>query len=399
MTAALSDKDLRELVDRLLFEQGRLDPLEFLLAADLLAYEDYESWRLGRHEDLQAALRLGVAETVECLTRAGAYARRQKLEATGLEYRAWGGGERILSFGPEASLKRVCTQGWVPAADRRQLDLFQDSGELLLEDAIRLALAERRGDAAREQVAQLMRANPRHPRLGGFLRLIQCIDAGDGQVDGNARERSAELEAIDPVARDLLGHRARDVLAVLWSDLAQQLAGEPFDPTRPQRHASHAWARAGRWDAVRDSVERLADWRERPALVRLHAESAWHRRDPVTARRDWIWLCWEHPLYAERAFVSTDFPDPWLASLWRAFGDLDPPLETEDFPAWLLLHDPTESAQVPADDAPSGERGDAYRLLRRLVGGEDDIRLRRQLDELDPRLLRLFLSRGRNARQ
>ena len=51
-----SDKELKTLVDRLLLEQGRLDPLELLLAADLLDYQDYEAWRMGRKPDIQGAL-------------------------------------------------------------------------------------------------------------------------------------------------------------------------------------------------------------------------------------------------------------------------------------------------------------------------------------------------------
>ena len=57
MAKLLSDKDLGALVDRLLLEQGRLDPLELLLAADVLAYEDYEAWRMGQRPGIQSALR------------------------------------------------------------------------------------------------------------------------------------------------------------------------------------------------------------------------------------------------------------------------------------------------------------------------------------------------------
>ena len=45
MTVALSQKGIQGLVDRLLLEQGRIDPFELLLASGLLAYEDYDDWR------------------------------------------------------------------------------------------------------------------------------------------------------------------------------------------------------------------------------------------------------------------------------------------------------------------------------------------------------------------
>jgi hypothetical protein len=285
---------------------------------------------------------------------------------------------------------RACATAFSAAPDRLQLDLFHDSTALLLEEQIRQALAERRTDRAREQVALLMRQDPRHRHLRGFLRLIQVIDDSNRQ---SSDERLAELLAVEPLARDLLGHRDRDFLAPLWATLAESLAGRTFEPAAPRLHASFAWARAGHWEAVRRSVEAEVDWRGQPILVLAHAEACWRRRDRGEARRDWMWLCWEHPPDAERAFTSSQFPDRRLGELWNGFGDLDPPLDTEDFPAWLLLDDPGVAACVTPDAAPRDERGTLFRLLRRLVGGDDDIELRRELSEIHPRLLRLLLER------
>ncbi|WP_200327888.1 hypothetical protein [Thiocystis violacea] len=394
MIAVLSDQALQRLVDRLLFEQGRFEPVELLLAADLLAYEDYEAWRTGRIADLQGALRAAPTEVAEALRRAAEYARRQKLEATSLDYRGWGAEDRRLAIGPDKALTEASSQQWAPAADRAQFDLFHDSSALLIEAAISRALAERRLDDAREKTAQLMRENPRHPRLSDFLRLIQAVDElGRYQPSAGPREQLVNLEAVEPVARGVLGHLARDFLAGLWAALAERLGDRPFEPAAFQLHASHAWARAGRWEAVRASVEAAPAWGDQPRLLTLHAEAAWRRHDLATARRDWMWLCWEHPVEAERALGSASFPDPWLARLWRGFRDLHDPLDTEDFPAWLLLHESIGTAHLPADEAPPDERGEAYRLLDRLAHGDGDIALRRQLDETHPALLRAFLAR------
>lgn len=237
-----------------------------------------------------------------------------------------------------------------------------------------------------------MAQDPRHRHLRGFLRLIQIVDdAGSG----TPKSRLRELETVDPLARDLLGYRARDFLAPLWSDLAESLAGHAFNPGSPRLHAGFAWARAGRWEAVREAVEQEPDWRTHPLLLLAHAEACWHRRDAAAAWRDWLWLCWEFPPEAERALISPTFPDQRLANLWKGFGDADLELETEDFPAWLLLADPVTAVAVPAESAPKDDRGDAYGLLHRLVRGDDAISVRRELAETHPGLLQLFLSRRR----
>ena len=61
-----------------------------------------------------------------------------------------------------------------------------------------------------------------------------------------------------------------------------------------------------------------------------------------------------------------------------------------DWPQWR--HDGGRTAVTP-ESLPADERHAAYGLLQRLVAGEDDIELRRELSEIHPRLLGLFLAR------
>lgn len=392
MDELLSNKDLGALVDRLLLEQGRLEPLELLLAAGLLVYEDYEAWRMGSRPNIQGALGGAPADVAELLERAGRYCAGQRLAAMPSEHRGWGALDETLCVGDHERLARACASVFAPPPDRPQLDLFQDSTALLLEEEIRQALAERRTDRAREQVARLMQQDPRHRHMRGFLRLIQVIDDSD---TASLQERLQELLSIEPLARELVGHRDRDFLAPLWSALAEILAGRSFEPRTPMLHASFAWARAGRWNAAREAVEAEPAWRDEPLLLLAHAEACWYLRDKGAARLDWKWLCWEHPLEAERVFSSPRLPDRRLADFWNGFGDLDPPLDTEDFPAWLLLQEPVAAASIDPGSVPADEHGGAYRLLQRLVAGDADIELRRELSEIHPQLLRLFLVQKR----
>ncbi|UHD17086.1 hypothetical protein [Thiocapsa bogorovii] len=401
---AIPDQELRPLVDRLLLEQGRLDPLELLLAADLLGYEDYVAWRTGGRSDLQGALRASPKAIAGFLEDSGGYARGQKLVAVPLEHMVWGDRERPLSIGPHPELTRACALAYAPPPERCQLDLFQDSTALLLEEEVRTALVEHRTDRARDQVARLMHRDPKHPRLGGFLRLIQTLDDADANGrDGRVEERWRELEEIGPLAAQLLGHRARDFLGTLWAALAERLgervderlAGRPFDPGTGEFHAAIAWTRAGRWERARETIESEPDWLDHPVLVLFHAEACWRGRDLCGARRDWLWLCREYPSAAERAFRDPAFPDRRLADLWSAFGDLglEDELETEDFPAWLLLEDPKAFAVIrETGDASSDDRATAYRLLHALVSGDDTIDRRRELGEIQPTLLKQFLA-------
>jgi hypothetical protein len=47
---------------------------------------------------------------------------------------------------------------------------------------------------------------------------------------------------------------------------------------------------------------------------------------------------------------------------------------------------------VPPEAAPDDERGAGYRILHGIISGDDSIALRRELDDVHPLLLRLFLA-------
>lgn len=391
------EPDPRALTDRLILEQGQLDPLELLLAADLLAYPDYEAWRLGRRPDLQGALGLAVTKAVDLLEQAVAYARGQGLEPRLVAHQGWQGERGELTIGADPELQRLCAAVHAPPVDRPQLDLFQDSVGLLIESEVRAALGARRPQEAQGAIVRLMQQDRGNRRIAGFLRLVAALEEttdGQGASPTDPDQRLAEIQDLAPLAVQLLGTQARDLLALLWADLAVRLAGRPFDPRRARLHASHCWADAGRWEAARASVESEPGWRDHPALILLHARACWRLGDVSAARQDWVGLCWEHPGAAEQALRAPDLADGRLAVLWGEFNDLDCDLDTEDFPAWLLIRDPAWASGLAADRAPADRRGDAFRLLHRLSHGGDDIDTRRALAEVHPVLLELYL-RGR----
>ncbi|WP_295578408.1 hypothetical protein [uncultured Lamprocystis sp.] len=390
MTQLLLKYELVALVDRLLLEQGRLDPLELLIAGDLLSYADYEAWRLGLAPHLEGVLRVPANAASDLLAQASRYAGGQGLVAESLVHLAWGAAPRMLSIGQHTQLAQGCAHAYVRPANRIQLDLFQDNQFQILEDAVRAALAGRRIDAAHTALTRLMALDPKHAKLPRYLHLIQAVEDLPSRA---AAERLPELEALEPEAQALLGHRARDLLAPLWVTLAEDLARHPFDPTAPRLHASTAWARAGRFAQVRQTLEADPDWRRRPQHLIDHAEACRRTGDLAAARRDWAMLCWEHPAEAARTLSAKDLPDPRLVQLWRQFNDTDLDLTTALFPAWLLVVDPGTAAAVPPALAPANPAGDTYRALHPLVTGDDaGIRQRKVLAARSPELLRLYLA-------
>ena len=237
-------------------------------------------------------------------------------------------------------LARICAEGFAPATERPQLDLFQDNRALVLEQDIVRALTERRPDAALRAVRDLTILDPDHRRLADYLHLIQILDQCPGPLNPEARLR--ELDAVGPLAERLLRHRARDLLAPLWAALGGALADRAFDAAAPRLHAAPSLARAGDWGGARAAVEAQPDWRRHPDLILIHAEACRRTHDAAAARRDWVGLCWDHPRAAQDALDAAGLADWHLADLWGRLETWSRPWrpETSRFGCWSLTRVP-----------------------------------------------------------
>ena len=110
---------------------------------------------------------------------------------------------------------------------------------------------------------------------------------------------------------------------------------------------------------------------------------------------------WRTPQHAAKLLEERQ-PDRSLAALWRQFSDSD--LEDSapsaaDFPAWLLLHEPGLSQQLP-EDLPPGESAseEHYRCVHRWIQARrtrqsaEELALRRELQVRQPMLFDKLMS-------
>jgi hypothetical protein len=410
----LDARQIVDLVERLILEQQRLEPLELLLAAGVLAYRDYEAWQLGRRALLQDALQLPLADTLALLRQAAEQARAAGLVPEPTAYRRWGESAAALVPGPSADLRRALATVYAPPPARRQLDLFYDSSSAILEQTLREAVLGRRFAAAREAADKLHRHAPEHPRVGDWRRLINSLEQASHALGAEPCRADAaallrDIDTITPVATSLLGPQARDCLALLWAALAQAAQGLTFDPAEPRLHASWALAQLGRWQEARCAIEAEPGWQAEPGLLEPYARACRGSGDPRAARAALLASCWSHPQTAERILAAGDCPDSLLAAHWTTFCDLDPGadaqaasapmLATGDFPAWCLLADPALAAAAPADTAAlDPHRTAAYRAARALASAPQDLDQRRRLGAAHPALLAAFLQLRRGER-
>jgi hypothetical protein len=111
-------------------------------------------------------------------------------------------------------------------------------------------------------------------------------------------------------------------------------------------------------------------------------------------------LCRAAPGQAAAAVERLKQPD--LTSLWQQFLDCEADdesagLEPQDFPAWLLLHEPGLARQLGADLPPGHSSSEeAYRCVHRWVHAhrahrqEEEMALRRHLQQSRPVLFEVL---------
>ena len=220
-------------VQQLVMEHGEYMPLELLLAANRLAYEDYRAWREGRLETLDAVLADGSRETRTWLEGARSWADTLGLEPEPTVHHGWeanAGTALIGSADPE--LNALLGTRFRHTAEHAQLDLFLDSAQTAAVNALVDALTARDTGSARRALEQLVRIDREHGQRFHASRLISALEAPAPEGPGQGVERLERMEREwVPAATALLGARRRDFLAPLWRDIGP---GPRADAVRPR---------------------------------------------------------------------------------------------------------------------------------------------------------------------
>jgi hypothetical protein len=407
--------ELRAQVDAQLLEQGVFAPLELLLNGGRLAYADYESWRRGEIETLDAVLMGNPQKIREELDQAVRYARGIGLVEQPQEFHAWASdtgspAERPLRISLDAKLRAYVGSRYLPAQAAPQMDLFFDNPVVALTTGLIRSLADRNGGEAQRLLDRLYTQAPTHPDLPAFDRLLVAVGR-IGQAVEDAREAVDFLLALTPTAKRILGPQSRDLLSPLWQQIAVALAAHAFSPQEPELHRSFALLQAQDWAAVAASVHAEAGWPLQPILCVRLAQSAWQRRRRVEALGAWCQVCWRAPAQISEFLLK--LPQPELNGLWQTFLDseedlgtgdrgandlaAEPALTAAEFPVWLLLTEPGLAQQLAAD-LPTGSTAaeEHYRCVHRWIHArranrpQDELALRKTLQAAHPVLFRML---------
>jgi hypothetical protein len=299
-----------------------------------------------------------------------------------------------------------------------QLDIFDDSRDVMLRNDVAAALERRDAAAARAAWQALEHEYPHDAALAALRTLTDAIDAEAAAPAAawadHAAAHAARAQLAGPIeaaAVQVYGPAAAAWLRPLWRALARRAAALPFQARHADDHAAPLWLRAGDAAEAAAAVERIESWRRIPAPLGWMAEArhracglqaAW----PLLAELAWLAPARLETLMPRLAdpvldqlrarFDATFEPLPESRAMWRA-EPATPDLAW--FPAWVLVEKPA-LADVLGSAQPSRHTPpeQALRLVVELLGLEhqgrhhDLVQRRRQLRDLQPGLYQAYMA-------
>lgn len=224
-----------------------------------------------------------------------------------------------------------------------QLDIFNDSRDVMLRNDILSALQRYDAAGARRALQALVNEYPDDVAQVYFGSIVNALE-GRSTVPFDRHEaalqaRQSLSHEIQPAVAHVFPRQSGATwLAPLWAELAGRAAALPFRPDHAEVHAAPLFLLAARWADASDAISHIASWRRIPAPLCWMTEARY--------RLDGLDAAW--PLLVELAWLSPSRFDQFLSrlgdssikTLRRVFdtsfdgaGDIG---DLAWFPAWVL---------------------------------------------------------------
>ena len=113
--------DIKQQVEKHINEQGRFNPMDWLIDMGRLMYSDYEKWRNAEETSLDTLLLGDIAKITQQVSDATSHALALGLQQENMEYRAWSNpSSQALKISDSKKLSQLLAQQLVRAHYRCQ---------------------------------------------------------------------------------------------------------------------------------------------------------------------------------------------------------------------------------------------------------------------------------------
>ncbi len=383
-------------IDAHLAQHGQFILLDWLMENGHLAYSDYEQWRYGKIILLSDVINLNITELITLATTVSVHCKSFKLCDEPYPYFAWNSQpQKLLRVAHNPRLQEAFCKRWLRAQDVPQLDLFMDNSEIISENNVCDALANRQFEQAIYFINELTSINPNNTKLGGYQSLLlysQHVLANPIISDAetyNGELNGLELEVL-PLAQKLLQRGARDYLAVAWHRLADNVKSLNYDTEKPKLHSSYCYSQIPDWQSVVDVLFNSPSTFDHCLLIINLANAFAHLNDQHKARYCWALAFEQFPQQAQE-LIEAQQPACVIGD-WDNFGELNDGWPDVFFAGFILASQPALIYQ--AEYFPDFKQLSTQlvaELMAKKLAKDNEIACRQKLQNFSPSLLRMVM--------
>ncbi len=399
------NKDLIHEVDQLIMDTGCYQAVELLLRFGLLAYAEYEQWRMGKIPYLSDILSTQKETIIPLLDEAGLYVKSLKMTPEPVIMQQWEQNEihDHLKFCPDNSIfTEYLTRQYFRKNDDDQMDLFFDNQSLVIIRELKRALISRNIRIASQKFQALYDIEPEHEIVMPAKKLLDALINAleEEQVTDPVDEMHYLLSELSPLAKKALAGQERDYMSLFWRRLARYIDDSLYNEfsTKEQAgiHTSFCYQQIPDWQAVINSIEQMPNGMQQPELLARYAialRKSGQREQYIQAICQYFWQ-FSNEDYDASVLLKFIAEDSGLKNSWHDFQDLelDEQWGRQHFPCWLLIQTPGISHHIISGKQTPEE----FKILHKLILTEikenrQSITLRKQLKESHAGMLEYYL--------
>jgi hypothetical protein len=383
-------------IDAHLAQHGQFILLDWLLENGYIAYNDYEQWRDGKLPLLTDAITLKPTQLLKLATEASVQCKKLKLCDEPHPYFSWSGQpQKALRVATNLQLQNAFCKRWLRQQDVPQLDLFMDNSEIITENALCDALANRQFEQAEHLINELSTLNPNNSKLGGYQSLLlysqhvldnPILNSVTFEDEFNGLERE-----VLPLAQKMLQRGARDYLAVAWHRLANNVCQLAYSPHKPKLHQSYCYSQIPDWQSVVNILLDSATTFDHCPLIITLANAFDHLNDHAKARYCWALAFEQFPQHAQE-ILEAEQPACVIGD-WDNFCELEEGWPDVFFAGFILASQPVliyQSEYFPGFKQLSTQL--VAELMAKKLAKDDEIGCRKKLQDYSPSLLRMVMA-------
>lgn len=286
-----------------------------------------------------------------------------------------------------------------------QLDLFLDSGSVMLANEALDALVRRDATRAGRTVAELRSEAPDHPSLRALEVLTRALIEWR-QPTGDVAEISSAVtwleQVVGPAAREAAGSQEQFILDGFFRELSDSARGLAYDPAQPKAHRAWLSLRCSDWTEAEAAALAIPGGADIADALHWLCIARYRQRGLAAARPAIFRLAWHEP--QRLASVVEELGDELLDRAFQSFEracdweSVEAPELPAWFPAWYVIEHPAVSNDFDYVDPPTSPAR-AAQLLARIIELERQtdwkrlIALREQLRALNSDLFSVYMRR------